>query len=150
MGLDIATYKNKRFAERGVEMDGTFAKGPLLLAGEAAGIDPVTGEGIAQAVEYGSMVGPHVALALRGEARVDSWTDRVRHSRLGRDLRIRQRLVREFYGARRPELEDVLVADQSFLTAGCRHFGAQPMQAWAVTVALARLGMFLARGVLRG
>ncbi|HEY1955708.1 MAG TPA: FAD-dependent monooxygenase [Polyangiaceae bacterium] len=148
MGLDITSYKNKRFAERGVDVAETFAKGPLMLAGEAAGIDPITGEGIAQAVEYGSMVGPHVALALRGETIIESWTGRVRRSRLGRDLRIRERLVREFYGPRRPELERVLVADESFVHAGCRHFGALPMDPWPVARALARLGGYFALGVL--
>jgi menaquinone-9 beta-reductase len=147
MGLDIDRYKNKRFAERGVEIAETFAKGPLMLAGEAAGIDPVTGEGIAQAIEYGAIVGPHVAAVLRGETRVDTWTDRVRSSRLGLDLRIRERLVREFYGPRRPELERVLVADDSFLHAGCRHFGALPMKVAVVAVALARLGGYFAGGL---
>ena len=150
MGLDIAKYKNKRFAERGVEIADTFARGPLMLAGEAAGIDPITGEGIAQAIEYGSMVGPHVALALRGETIVESWTGRVRRSRLGRDLRIRERLVREFYGPRRPALERVLVADESFMHAGCRHFGALPMEPWRVARALGRLGLYFALGVLEG
>jgi flavin-dependent dehydrogenase len=148
MGLDIAQYKNKRFAERGVEVAETFAKGRLMLAGEAAGIDPITGEGIAQAIEYGAMVGPHVAAVLRGDLRTDSWSDRVRRSRLGRDLLIRERLVREFYGPRRAALEHVLVADSSFLQAGCRHFGALPMNAWSVTIALARLGGYFAAGVL--
>lgn len=150
MGLDITKYKNKRFAERGVELAETFARGPLILAGEAAGIDPVTGEGIAQAVEYGAMVGPYVALALRGEVILDRWTGYVRESRLGRDLRIRERLVREFYGPRRAELERVLVADQSFIRAGCRHFAALPMEPWRVAVALGRLGGYFARGVLSG
>jgi len=148
VGLDITEYKNKRFAERGVDVAETFAKGPLMLAGEAAGIDPITGEGIAQAVEYGSMVGPHVALALRGEAIVESWTGRVRRSRLGRDLHIRERLVREFYGPRRADLERVLVADESFMRAGCRHFGALPMDPWPTAIALARLGGYFAVGVL--
>ncbi len=150
MGLDISKYKNKRFAERGVEVAETFAKGRLMLAGEAAGIDPVTGEGIAQAIEYGSMVGPHVALALGGEVLVESWTGRVRGSRLGRDLRIREKLVKEFYGPRRSELERVLVADDSFMHAGCRHFGALPMEPWRVAVALGRLGAYFARGILAG
>ncbi len=148
MGLDITQYKNKRYAERGVEIAETFAKGPLMLAGEAAGIDPITGEGIAQAIEYGSMVGPHVALALAGETRVDAWTDRVRRSRLGRDLRIRERLVREFYGPRRPRLEHLLVADDAFLRAGCRHFGALPIQPIPLAIALARLGGYFAGAFL--
>jgi flavin-dependent dehydrogenase len=147
MGLDIAKYKNKRFAERGLEPAETLAKGPMMLAGEAAGIDPVTGEGIAQAIEYGSLVGPHVALALAGDVRVESWTDRVRRSRLGRDLRIREAFVREFYGARRPELERVLTKD-SFIHAGCCHFGALPHDPAMVLRTLARLGLYFARGVL--
>jgi len=150
MDLDIAKYRNKRFAERGVEIDGTFAKGRVILAGEAAGIDPITGEGIAQAIEYGSMVGPFLALALRGEILLERWSDHVRRSRLGRDLGIRQRLVREFYGPRRPVLEDVLVADGSFLQAGCRHFGAQPMRLAPVAMAFARLGVYFAQGVFGG
>jgi flavin-dependent dehydrogenase len=147
MGLDIAKYKNKRFAERGLEPAETLAKGPLLLAGEAAGIDPVTGEGIAQAIEYGALAGPHVAMALAGDVRLESWTDRVRRSRLGRDLRIREVFVREFYGARRAELERVLVRE-SFIRAGCCHFGAQPHEPIMVARTLARLGVYFARGVL--
>ena len=147
MGLDISKYKNKRFAERGLEPAETLAKGPLMLAGEAAGIDPVTGEGIAQAIEYGSLVGPHVAMALAGDVRIESWTDRVRRSRLGRDLRIREAFVREFYGARRPELERVLV-QESFIHAGCCHFGAVPHEPIMALRTLARLGLYFARGVL--
>ena len=147
MGLDIANYKNKRFAERGLEPAETLAKGPLMLAGEAAGIDPVTGEGIAQAIEYGSLVGPHVALALAGDVRLESWTDCVRRSRLGRDLRIREAFVRGFYGARRPELERVIVKD-SFIHAGCCHFGAVPHEPIMALRTLARLGLYFARGVL--
>ncbi len=147
MGLDIAKYKQKRFAERGVEMAETFARGSLMLAGEAAGIDPITGEGIAQAIEYGAMVGSHVALALAGDVRVDAWTSRVRRSRLGRDLRIRERLVRELYGARRAELERVIIRDE-FLRAGALHFGALPMDWRAASLAVARLGVYFARGVL--
>ena len=147
MGLDIAKYKNKRFAERGLEPAETLARGPLLLAGEAAGIDPVTGEGIAQAIEYGSLVGPHVAMALAGDVRLDSWTDRMRRSRLGRDLRIREIFVREFYGARRPELERVIVKD-SFIHAGCCHFGAIRHEPMVVANILGRLGLYFASGVL--
>jgi len=147
LGLDISKYKNKRFAERGLEPAEILAKGPLMLAGEAAGIDPVTGEGIAQAIEYGSLAGPHVAMALAGDLRLESWTDRVRRSRLGRDLRIREAFVREFYGARRPELERVLVKE-SFIHAGCCHFGAMPHDPLVVARTLARLGLYFARGVL--
>ncbi len=147
MGLDITKYKNKRFAERGLEPAETLAKGPFMLAGEAAGIDPVTGEGIAQAIEYGALVGPHVAMALAGDVRLESWTGRVRRSRLGRDLRIREMFVHELYGARRAELERVIVRE-SFIRAGCCHFGALPHEPIMVARTIARLGLYFARGVL--
>jgi len=108
----------------------------------------VTGEGIAQAIEYGSMVGPLVALALRGEARLESWSQRFRESRLGRDLAIRERLGRHFFGQRRPELEHMLVAGPSMMRAGCRHFGALPMEPVSMGASIARLGVYLLRGIL--
>src|ERR1019366_5909732 len=49
MGLKIDDYKNKRFAERGFDPDLSLVDGALILVGEAAGVDPVSGEGIAQA-----------------------------------------------------------------------------------------------------
>jgi flavin-dependent dehydrogenase len=150
MGLDIRHFKNKRFAERGVELSETFAKGGAMLAGESAGIDPITGEGIAQAIEYGAMVGPHVAAALRGDVRLESWSDVVRRSRLGWDLRFRARMVNELYGPRRAEMERMMVEGDAFLHAGCRHFGALPMNGPMAALAVGRLASYFARGVLGG
>src|SRR5262249_36675197 len=61
MGLDIARYPLKRFAERGFELHQPVSTRRVLLVGEAAGIDPLTGEGIAQALQYGEVAGRYLA-----------------------------------------------------------------------------------------
>src|SRR5262249_51223295 len=91
-GIDPASCKNKRYAERGYEPGAPVARGALMLAGEAAGIDPVTGEGIAQAIEYGVLAGRFLARRLARDdgasARLEGWTAELASSRLARDLRI--------------------------------------------------------------
>ena len=85
LGIDPAGCKNKRYAERGFEPAGRLAAGRRMLAGEAAGIDPVTGEGIAQAIEFGVMAGRFLArvLAGRGEAPIDVRPGSARWRRRG-------------------------------------------------------------------
>jgi geranylgeranyl reductase family protein len=77
--------------------------GPVLYTGDAAGVvDPMTGEGIAQALETGILAAEAIA-AGGGAARV---ARRYRHTvddRLGRDLRfagLLQRVLRRPLGAR--------------------------------------------------
>ncbi len=127
-GIDPATCKNKRYAERGFEPASRVAGGALMLAGEAAGIDPVTGEGIAQAIEYGYLAGPFLAGQLDGEGSVstEGWDAEFARSRLARDLRIRTRFVRLFYGPDRAVVERVLTASPDPLFVGCQHFADQP------------------------
>jgi flavin-dependent dehydrogenase len=148
MGLDIRAYKNKRFAERGIDAADRLALGSMLLVGEAAGIDPITGEGIAQAIEYGALAGPFVAAVLRGERVMEDWTHHVYGSRLGRDLRIRSAFVGLFFGPRRPEVERLLTTTNAPLRAGCRHFGALPPEPLGLASLGVRLGAFWLRGAL--
>src|SRR6202034_4163121 len=112
-GIEPRSCKNKRYAERGFEPVPRLARGPLMLVGEAAGIDPITGEGIAQAIEYGVLAGRFLAAALaRDPARPDvsGWSRRLRRSRLAWDLRARELCVRLFYGPARDTLERFLLA----------------------------------------
>src|SRR4029078_894282 len=62
-GLPLHKYRLKQFAERGFEPGAAIARTRVLLVGEAAGIDIATGEGIAQAIEYGQVAGPYLARA---------------------------------------------------------------------------------------
>ena len=145
-GIDPARCKHKRYAERGFEAASCVARGARMLVGEAAGIDPVTGEGIAQAIESGVLAGRFLAERLGrggdGGLAVDDWADHLGASRLGRDLRIRARLLGLFYGTARPEVERFLLESPDTLFVGCRHFAAQPHD-WA------QVGDVVARGAAR-
>jgi flavin-dependent dehydrogenase len=138
-GIDPARCVNKRYAERGFEPAGCVARGRLMLAGEAVGIDPATGEGIAQAIEYGVMAGRFLAGLLSGrgavrdpdrdhdhDLRLDPWENELRRSRLARDLRIRTAIMRHFYGPERRLIEAFVAENPGALHVGCQHFAAQP------------------------
>jgi flavin-dependent dehydrogenase len=143
-GIDPSGCKNRRYAERGFEPLASVASGALMLAGEAAGIDPVTGEGIAQAIEYGVLAGRFVAdrLGERGSVDASEWNDVLRRSRLARDLRIRTGFVGMFYGPARSEVEQFLTESAGPLHVGCQHFAAQAYD-WLT------LGDVVARGAAR-
>jgi flavin-dependent dehydrogenase len=128
-GLSLAGCERKRFSERGYVSRERVGDDRVLLVGEAAGIDPVTGEGIAQAIEYGVLAGTFLARVLRGYAETRDWKRILERSRLGLDLRIRARLARSFYGDARDELEAMLLRGDSAVRSGCRHFGGKPHDA---------------------
>ncbi len=129
-GIDPSRCRNKRYAERGFEPASRLVRGRRMLAGEAAGIDPVTGEGIAQAIEFGVMAGRFLARVLAGVGAgavpLEGWQRDVDTSRLARDLRIRTRLMGLYYGPARAEVEGFLAESPDALFVGCQHFAAQP------------------------
>jgi flavin-dependent dehydrogenase len=133
-GVDPSRCRNRRYAERGFEPATRLARGPRMLVGEAAGIDPVTGEGIAQAIEYGMLAGGFLARALReqrdGVVALDAWERQMAASRLGRDLRIRTRLMGLYYGPMRAHVESFLAESPDALFVGGQHFAAHPYD-WA-------------------
>jgi flavin-dependent dehydrogenase len=124
LGLDIARYRLKRFAERGFELHRPCAAPRVLLVGEAAGIDALTGEGIAQAIEYGALAGPYLAEKLAGDdLRFDDWRARVLAARLGRDLRARAHFLPLLAApALRPLLDRVLLDCPALVRAALEHF----------------------------
>ncbi len=144
-GIDPAACRNKRYAERGYERASRSAGGALMLVGEAAGIDPVTGEGIAQAIEYGVLAGRFLARLLQRDplcVRVDGWTRELAASRLALDLRVRALFLRAYHGPARAELERFFVESPDALYVGCEHFAARPHD-WV------RVGEVVARGAAR-
>src|SRR5262249_21257420 len=128
VGLSIDRYRIKRFSERGVELSQPYATRRALLVGEAAGIDALTGEGIAQAIEYGAFAGPYLAekLAVRDFGMSD-FTARLRRSKVGVGLRVRTHVLPFFFGKRRRVLERYLVGTPSFLALGIQHFAGRPL-----------------------
>jgi flavin-dependent dehydrogenase len=146
VGLDLGRYQVKRFAERGLERGIGIARPRALLAGEAAGIDPMLGEGIAQAIAYGALAGDYLAGKLEeGDLRFDDWGERVRRSRLGRDLRFRTLAMRRFYGPGRAAIERYLQAEPAFLRAGLRYFGGLPARPGEVLRAIATAALVAGR-----
>ena len=145
-GLDPSRCKNKRYAERGFEPAVRLVRGCRMLAGEAAGIDPVTGEGIAQAIEFGVMAGRFLARRLvsanGGAVSLEGWQREVEGSRLARDLRVRWRLMGLYYGPSRDEVEGLLAESPDALFVGCQHFAAQPYD-WL------RVAEVVGRGIAR-
>lgn len=141
-GLDLGVLRKKRYAERGFDPAGVVSRPGVLLVGEAAGIDPVTGEGIAQAIQYGACAGRYVAERLaRGDCTFGDWARAIRHDSIGRDLLVREAGAPVFYGPIRPHIEDFLLRSPEFLRVGLRHFAGTP---WGVRASL-RAGWAVAR-----
>jgi hypothetical protein len=93
-GLPPDAYPLKQFAEQGFAPGAEIARPRVLLAGEAAGIDIATGEGIGQAIEYGAVAGPYLARALAvDDLAFTDWRRTVDHHHLGLAVRDPPRLL---------------------------------------------------------
>lgn len=128
-GLRLAGLRQKRFAERGWEPRAAVVQGRCLLVGEAAGIDPLTGEGIAQALEGGVRLGAFLAAGPWDPRRLAGWGAALGGSRLGWDLSLRSRLVSLAYGPERARTEAALAGNAALLEAGARHWAGLPIGA---------------------
>lgn len=145
LGLSGRASPLRRFAERGLALHEPFARPRVLLVGEAAGIDPALGEGIAQAIQYGAVAGPYLARALtEGDLSFASFPAVLQRSRLGLDLTIRARAARLVYGATRPLLERWVTSTPALVLAGMRYFAGERVPRRA----LARALLGLARAAL--
>jgi menaquinone-9 beta-reductase len=148
-GMRLADYKLKQYAERGFEPGAEIAKPRVLLVGEAAGIDIATGEGIAQAIEYGMLAGDYLATSLeRDSVRFSTWKQTVEGRHLGKQLRIRHLCYRAFYGRHRPTVERLMPRIESLFRVGVQDFAGVPLSklsiasgALSLLAALAREGM---------
>jgi len=139
-GLDPTRYKLKRFAERGFEPGARISRPRVLLVGEAAGIDIATGEGIGQAIEFGSLAGPYLKDALADDdLGFADWADHVHRRHLGRQMRIRHALYRAFYGPRRLALERLVPHITELVQAGAQDFAGSKMNKLAIARGAARL-----------
>jgi flavin-dependent dehydrogenase len=66
-GLRVEPARFKRYSVRGLELHRPMSAPRVLLVGEAAGVDPLLGEGIAQGIAHGALAARY--LAPRLEAR---------------------------------------------------------------------------------
>ena len=147
-GVQASARARKRFAERGLSLHEPTAKPRVLLVGEAAGIDPVLGEGIAQAIQYGAVAGPYLAARLdEDRLNFDDWSRVFSRSRLGFDLGLRTRSLPLVYGTTRPILERWVTRSTSLATAGMRYFAGDHVSRRGLARAGAELGHVLLEGL---
>lgn len=146
-GLPAEKARFKRFAERGLQLHEPTAVPGVLLVGEAAGIDPILGEGIAQAILYGQTAGPYLARCLTDHAYgLADWTRVFAASRVGLDLTLRTRLAPWVYDRGRRVAERLVVRSEAFAQAGLHYFAGDHVPRRA----LLRAALTLARELLGG
>jgi flavin-dependent dehydrogenase len=141
-GIDGASLRFKRFAERGISLNAPTAVDRVLLVGEAAGIDPVLGEGIPQAIFYGREAAHYLsACARRGDYSFIDWPRSIWRSRVGVDLTVRAAAVPFFYGKRlRRVAESWVTRSQALAQAGMCYFGGQRVSRKSLGNAIVDLG----------
>jgi len=132
-GLDITRYKVKQYAERGFEPGAAIAQPRVLLVGEAAGIDIATGEGIAQAIEYGVTAAPYLARAFeRDDLGFANWRSYVARHHIGWQMWIRHLCYRWFYGDRRDTVERIMPKLPQLFRVGVEDFAGRPISKLAL------------------
>ena len=145
-GLDISRYRLKQYAEQGLEPGAPISRPRVLLVGEAAGIDIATGEGIAQAIEYGALAGPYLARALaRDDLGFDGWRAHVDRHHLGVQLRVRHAGYKLFFGERRGTVERVLPQVRGLVEVGVQDFAGVPLSKLALLRGAGQLAWALAK-----
>jgi flavin-dependent dehydrogenase len=101
-GVDPAAHRWKGFPEREFHPRIPTAMPRVLLVGDAAGIDPLLGEGIAQGFDYAELAADSILRARRtGDWRFADHHRRLLRSPLGRELSLTARTADHLYDRRR-------------------------------------------------
>jgi len=84
--------------ERWFHPKASYAQPNVLLAGDAAGVEPFAGEGISFALQYGEVAAAELVAAFgRNEFGFSGYRHRIVASGLGRSLELRHRLAKLIY-----------------------------------------------------
>jgi geranylgeranyl reductase family protein len=148
-GVHANGARRKPYSER-VFVDGTdCAKDGVLLVGEAAGlVDPITGEGIAQAIVSGRVAAEELVRAMSERLDPARYRRALASLRVVRHLRQSANLVRWVYGPRGRTLAAALARSQSAIAAGAEWYagaklGAPRKAKVAAAYGASLLGTFL-------
>ena len=104
--LKLAGFKNrsinfKAFPIRWFDASDHYVKERVMLAGDAAGVDPLMGEGISCAFEHGKIAARYIGELLAGDRAALTHYDKELHNgAVGRKLRKLAFAARHFYGPR--------------------------------------------------
>ncbi len=97
-GRDLDDYKLKGAPIRWFDKNAEIARPRVLLAGDAAGVDPLMGEGISFALGYGPVVAETIEDAFRRhDFSFDSYRPRLMKTGLFRQLQMRVQVARFAY-----------------------------------------------------
>jgi menaquinone-9 beta-reductase len=153
-GHGLHLGQTTRYSERGFNAGIVHGTDRVWLIGEAMGIDPATGEGIAQAIESAmeaaSVLSRHWIVLSRGQSLGDAWNVHIARSRLGLDLRARAFATGKLYGPSRPRLHRWIVgkgdsmAGNAIAEVAVRHIAGRAQS----PLALGRASMLTARAFL--
>ena len=98
LGFNLDDYELKGHPIRWFSPENQLSVPRVLLVGDAAGADPLLGEGISIALGYGSLAAREIADAFqRNEFSFNRYRRRVLHSALGRALLVRWIIARTIY-----------------------------------------------------
>jgi flavin-dependent dehydrogenase len=102
-GLHLANYALQGHPERWFDRPTEVARPHVLLAGDAAGAEPLFGEGISHALAYGLVAAEEIAAAFAtGDFSFRGYKARILRSELGRQLVRKRRLAKVLYRVRHP------------------------------------------------
>jgi flavin-dependent dehydrogenase len=131
-GLSLEDHEVRAFAEQGFDPRVALSKPRVLLVGEAAGVDFLSGEGIAQGIQYGALAAPFLAEALRsGDLSFSRWSRRVLTSSLGRQLIRRLVYMRLLFNPARDAVEPLVRDIPSAVRMGMKDFAGKPIRGWS-------------------
>jgi len=141
----------KRFAVRGLELHRPMAAAGVLLVGEAAGVDPLLGEGIAQSIASGALAAEYLVEKLRrGALDFGDWRSVFARSPTGLDTLARISLVSVFRNPiSRRFLEHMTLATPESLDVVLAVSGGKPVPTMSAAVAGLKAAVELARMPLR-
>ncbi len=99
--LENRTQPFRAFPIRWFDSRDHYTSGRVILAGDAAGVDPLMGEGISCAFEHGKLAARAIARSLDGDATALEAYDRDLHrAAVGRKMKKLAFAARHFYGPR--------------------------------------------------
>jgi len=97
-GLDVSKIRLQGAPERWYGPRGKYSAPNVLLVGDAAGAEPLMGEGISFALDFGPFAAAAIAEALRtGDMSFREYDSKLRSGRIGKALVRNQRLARFLY-----------------------------------------------------
>ena len=146
-GVDPETVTYKPFSERGYVHGSELARPFVMLIGEAAGIDVVTGEGIAHAVVYARIAADLVARGLAKNClHFEAYGARVRNSLMAQHLRQSSALSPHVYGQHAVRWAEFLAARPEVVAACAEWYEGRPIK----NTRMLRIVLELATSFLRG